>query len=204
MVHNEDAENSVTTSLADYDNDGDMDMLVVNVNEFITNEARVKLYRSRDRHPMLPVKRMRYSYAMLVELGHFALILAFGIAIVQMIVPMVGAHRGNTAWMSLAEPAATVQFLLTGFAFAVLTWAFVTSDFSLQLVYLNSHTDKPMIYKITGVWGNHEGSMLLWMLILTLFGALAAWFGRRIFCVCDLHGKSVLTVRGATAKRARS
>ena len=126
---------------------------------------------------MLPVKRMRYSYAMLVELGHFALILAFGIAIVQMIVPMVGAHRGNTAWMSLAEPAATVQFLLTGFAFAVLTWAFVTSDFSLQLVYLNSHTDKPMIYKITGVWGNHEGSMLLWMLILTLFGALAAWFG---------------------------
>ncbi|MDX8348729.1 heme lyase CcmF/NrfE family subunit [Cognatiyoonia sp. IB215446] len=114
---------------------------------------------------------------MLVEYGHFALILAFGVAIVQMIVPMIGAHRGNAAWMALAEPAATVQFLLTGFAFAVLTWAFVTSDFSLQLVYLNSHTDKPMIYKITGVWGNHEGSMLLWMLILTLFGALAAWFG---------------------------
>ncbi len=114
---------------------------------------------------------------MLVELGHFALILAFGVAIVQTIVPMVGAHRGNAAWMALAEPAATVQFLLTAFSFAVLTWAFVTSDFSLQLVYLNSHTDKPMIYKITGVWGNHEGSMLLWMLILTLFGALAAWFG---------------------------
>lgn len=114
---------------------------------------------------------------MLIELGHFALILAFGIAIVQMIVPMVGAHRGNAGWMAMAEPAATVQFLLTAFAFAVLTWAFVTSDFSLQLVYLNSHTDKPMIYKITGVWGNHEGSMLLWMVILTLFGACAAWFG---------------------------
>ncbi|MDP5362041.1 MAG: heme lyase NrfEFG subunit NrfE, partial [Paracoccaceae bacterium] len=105
---------------------------------------------------------------MLIELGHFALILAFGVAIVQMIVPMIGAHRGNVAWMSLAEPAATVQFLLTAFSFAVLTWAFVTSDFSLQLVYLNSHTDKPMIYKITGVWGNHEGSMLLWVLILAL------------------------------------
>lgn len=114
---------------------------------------------------------------MLIELGHFALILAFGVAIVQTIVPMVGAHRGDLRWMALAEPAATVQFLLTAFSFAVLTWAFVTSDFSLQLVYLNSHTDKPMIYKISGVWGNHEGSMLLWMVILTLFGAFAAWFG---------------------------
>ncbi|MEL6685755.1 MAG: cytochrome c biogenesis protein CcsA, partial [Pseudomonadota bacterium] len=114
---------------------------------------------------------------MLIELGHFALILAFGIAIIQMIVPMVGAHRGNAGWMAMAEPAATAQFLLTAFSFAVLTWAFVTSDFSLQLVYQNSHTDKPIIYKITGVWGNHEGSMLLWMVILTLFGACAAWFG---------------------------
>ncbi len=114
---------------------------------------------------------------MLIELGHFALVLAFGIAIVQMIVPMIGAHRGNASWMALAEPAATVQFLLVAFSFAVVTWAFVTSDFSLQLVFANSHTDKPMIYKISGVWGNHEGSMLLWMLILTLFGACAAWFG---------------------------
>ncbi len=114
---------------------------------------------------------------MLNELGHFALILAFGVAIVQMIVPMVGAHRGNAGWMAVAEPAATTQFLLVAFSFAVLTWAFVTSDFSLQLVYANSHTDKPMIYKITGVWGNHEGSMLLWMVILALFGAFAAWFG---------------------------
>lgn len=126
---------------------------------------------------MLSSLCLRYVLDMLIELGHFALILAFGVAIIQTIVPMVGAHRGNAAWMALAEPAATVQFLLTAFAFAVLTWAFVTSDFSLQLVYLNSHTDKPMIYKISGVWGNHEGSMLLWMLILTLFGALAAWFG---------------------------
>ena len=120
---------------------------------------------------------MGYVQLMLIELGHFALILAFGIAIVQTIVPMVGAHRGNAGWMAMAEPAATAQFLLTAFAFAVLTWGFVTSDFSLQLVYQNSHTDKPMIYKITGVWGNHEGSMLLWMVILTLFGACAAWFG---------------------------
>ncbi|WP_019955219.1 heme lyase CcmF/NrfE family subunit [Yoonia vestfoldensis] len=114
---------------------------------------------------------------MLNELAHFALILAFGVAIVQMVVPLIGAHRGNVAWMNLAEPAATVQFLLLGFSFAALTWGFIVSDFSLQLVYLNSHTDKPLIYKITGVWGNHEGSMLLWVLILALFGACAGWFG---------------------------
>jgi cytochrome c-type biogenesis protein CcmF len=126
---------------------------------------------------MLPGFKLRYVWRMLTELGHFALILGFGVAIVQMIVPMIGAHRGNANWMAVAEPTATTQFLLVAFSFAVLTWAFITSDFSLQLVYANSHTAKPMIYKISGVWGNHEGSMLLWLLILTLFGASAAWFG---------------------------
>jgi cytochrome c-type biogenesis protein CcmF len=114
---------------------------------------------------------------MIIELGHFAAILAMMVAVFQMIVPMIGAHRGNVAWMAVAEPAATAQFLLTAFAFAALTYAFVTSDFSLSLVVANSHTLKPMIYKISGVWGNHEGSLLLWVLILTLFGAMAAWFG---------------------------
>jgi len=117
---------------------------------------------------------------MIVELGHFALILAFMVAIFQMIIPMIGAARGNTAWMAVAEPAATTQFLLTAFSFGALTYAFVTSDFSLNLVVANSHTLKPMIYKITGVWGNHEGSLLLWVLILTLFGAMAAWFGSNL------------------------
>jgi cytochrome c-type biogenesis protein CcmF len=114
---------------------------------------------------------------MIVELGHFALILAFAVAIVQMVVPMVGAQRGWASWMAVGDPAATAQFLLVGFSFAALTWAFLTSDFSLQLVVANSHTAKPLIYKITGVWGNHEGSLLLWVLILALFGASAAWFG---------------------------
>ncbi|SLN39017.1 Cytochrome c-type biogenesis protein CcmF [Falsiruegeria litorea R37] len=114
---------------------------------------------------------------MITELGHFALILAFMVAIVQTIVPMVGAHKRWSGWMAVAEPAANAQFLLTGFAFAALMWAFVTSDFSLRLVVLNSHSAKPMLYKISGTWGNHEGSMLLWVLIVTLFGAMAAWFG---------------------------
>jgi cytochrome c-type biogenesis protein CcmF len=114
---------------------------------------------------------------MITELGHFALILAFAVAIVQTVVPLIGAHKKWGNWMALAEPAANLQFLFTAFAFAALTHAFVTSDFSLRLVTLNSHSAKPMLYKISGVWGNHEGSMLLWVLIVTLFGACAAWFG---------------------------
>lgn len=114
---------------------------------------------------------------MLNELGHFTLILAFAVSLVQTVLPLVGAQKGWQSWMTVAEPAATLQVVLVGFSFAVLTWAFVVSDFSLSLVYLNSHTDKPMLYKISGVWGNHEGSLLLWVLILALFGAFAAWFG---------------------------
>ncbi|TCM77345.1 heme lyase CcmF/NrfE family subunit [Rhodovulum steppense] len=114
---------------------------------------------------------------MVIELGHFALTLAFAIALVQAVIPLIGAHKGWSGWMAMAEPAATAQFLLTAFSFGALTYAFVTSDFSVSLVVSNSHTLKPMLYKVTGVWGNHEGSMLLWVLILTLFGAMAAWFG---------------------------
>ncbi|MEJ6388692.1 heme lyase CcmF/NrfE family subunit [Gymnodinialimonas ulvae] len=117
---------------------------------------------------------------MIVELGHFALILAFAVAIFQMVVPLAGAWVGNRGWMATADPAASAQFILTAFSFAALTYAFVTSDFSLSLVVANSHTDKPMLYKITGVWGNHEGSLLLWVLILTLFGACASWFGKNL------------------------
>ena len=114
---------------------------------------------------------------MITELGHFALILAFGIALIQMIIPMIGAHKGWSNWMAVADPAATSQFILVAFSFAALTYAFVTSDFSVLLVLENSNSAKPMLYKVSGVWGNHEGSMLLWLLILTLFGACASWFG---------------------------
>jgi cytochrome c-type biogenesis protein CcmF len=114
---------------------------------------------------------------MIVEIGHFALVLAFAVAVFQMIVPMIGAHKNWSAWMAVASPAASLQFALVAISFAALTYAFVTSDFSLNLVVANSHTDKPLLYKISGVWGNHEGSLLLWVLILALFGASAAWFG---------------------------
>jgi len=114
---------------------------------------------------------------MIVELGHFALVLALMVAVVQAILPQWGAWRGNAALIAVAAPAAVTQFALVAFAFGVLTWAFVVSDFSLAVVTANSHTLKPMLYKVTGVWGNHEGSLLLWVLILALFGASAAWFG---------------------------
>jgi cytochrome c-type biogenesis protein CcmF len=114
---------------------------------------------------------------MIIELGHFALILAFAVALAQSVIPLVGAHKGWRDWMGVASPMASVQFTLTAFAYAALTYAFVVSDFSVKLVVDNSHTLKPLLYKLSGVWGNHEGSMLLWVLILTLFGASAAWFG---------------------------
>ncbi|WP_103334147.1 heme lyase CcmF/NrfE family subunit [Pseudotabrizicola formosa] len=114
---------------------------------------------------------------MIVEFGHFALVLALAVALVQTVVPLWGAYRRNAALMAVAEPAAMIQFVLIAASFAALTYAFVTSDFSLVLVVQNSHTLKPMLYKISGVWGNHEGSLLLWALILALFGACAAWFG---------------------------
>ncbi|SDG25349.1 heme lyase CcmF/NrfE family subunit [Alloyangia pacifica] len=114
---------------------------------------------------------------MITEFGHFALILAFVVACVQAVVPMIGAHKRWPGWMAVAEPAATAQFLLVALSFGALMHAFITSDFSLRLVVMNSHSAKPLLYKISGVWGNHEGSMLLWVLILSLFGAMAAWFG---------------------------
>ncbi len=114
---------------------------------------------------------------MISEIGHFALVLALALAVVQSIVPLVGTLRRDEALMAVAPPAAIVQFLLIAVSFAALTHAYVVSDFSLVNVFENSHSDKPMLYKVTGVWGNHEGSMLLWVLILALFGAAVALFG---------------------------
>jgi cytochrome c-type biogenesis protein CcmF len=117
---------------------------------------------------------------MIPELGHFALILALSVAFIQAVVPLVGAQRGDAQWMAVARPAALIQFVLIAVAFACLTQAYVTSDFSVLNVVRNSHSAKPMLYKISGVWANHEGSMLLWVLILALFGSAVAAFGRNL------------------------
>ena len=114
---------------------------------------------------------------MFIELGHFAIVLAFALSLVQVVVPLIGAQKNWSGWMQLASNTAVLQFVLVAFSFAAITWAFVTSDFSVLLVAENSHSLKPMLYKVSGVWGNHEGSMLLWVLILAFYGALVAWFG---------------------------
>jgi cytochrome c-type biogenesis protein CcmF len=117
---------------------------------------------------------------MYAEIGHFALVLALFVAIVQGVIPLVAAPMGNKRWMGIAGPASIAQFLLLCVSFAALTHAFVTSDFSVLNVVKNSHTDKPLLYKVSGVWGNHEGSMLLWVLILATFGCAVQLFGRNL------------------------
>ncbi len=117
---------------------------------------------------------------MIPELGHFALILALAVALVQGTLPLVGASRGDLRLMALGRTAALTQAFLVLLAFGALTQAYVTSDFSVLNVVDNSHSAKPLLYKISGVWGNHEGSMLLWALILALFGASVAIFGNNL------------------------
>jgi cytochrome c-type biogenesis protein CcmF len=114
------------------------------------------------------------------ELGHFALVLAALVALVQSTVPLIGAARADRRWMSIGATAALVQFGLIAVAFATLAWAHVVSDFTVTNVVENSYAAMPMLYKITGVWGNHEGSMLLWVAILALYGALIAAFGNNL------------------------
>lgn len=114
---------------------------------------------------------------MIPELGHYALVLALALALVQAVVPMIGARQRDAALMRLATSTAIMQFVFVALSFTALAACYVTSDFSLANVYENSHSMMPLIYKFTSVWGNHEGSMLLWVLILAMFGAAVAAFG---------------------------
>src|SRR4051812_8789118 len=114
---------------------------------------------------------------MIAELGHYALVLALALALIQSWSPVLGARKGDLALMKLADFTALAQFAFVMLAFGALTYCYVTSDFSVANVYENSHSQMPLLYKFTSVWGNHEGSMLLWVSILALFGALVASFG---------------------------
>src|SRR5579864_2673068 len=117
---------------------------------------------------------------MITEIGHFALVLALCVALVQASLPLLGAARGDGALIALARPAALAQFLFVALAFFALMHAYVVSDFSVANVAANSNSVKPLLYKFTGMWSNHEGSMLLWVFILALFGAAVALFGRNL------------------------
>ena len=117
---------------------------------------------------------------MLVEIGHFALVLALSVAAVQGTLPLVGAAARNRALMDMARPAAGLQLGLVALAFAIFIHAHIVSDFSVLNVFENSSLSKPMLYKITGAWGSHEGSMMLWVFMLALFGGLVSFFGRAL------------------------
>ena len=117
---------------------------------------------------------------MIAEAGHYALVLALGLALIQSTIPIIGAKLHDGALMNVARSTALAQLVFVGASFFALVTLHVVSDFSVVNVFQNSHSLKPMIYKITGVWGNHEGSMLLWVTILALFGGLVAAFGNNL------------------------
>jgi cytochrome c-type biogenesis protein CcmF len=134
------------------------------------------------------------------EIGHFALALALTVGLVQMLAPLLAPRIAGTDRVlaaqikGLAAPAALVKVALVALSFAALTHAYVVSDFSVENVYANSHSAKPLIYRISGVWGNHEGSMLLWVLMVTGFGATVAAFGGYLPATLRAN---VLAVQGA-------
>ncbi len=117
---------------------------------------------------------------MIPEIGHFALILALCTAMILSVVPMLGSFFGQHSWMSLARPAAHVQLMLIAVSYAILTYAFLINDFSVGYVASTSNLSQPLIYRITGVWGSHEGSLLLWLLILAVWTAAVAVYSRGI------------------------
>jgi cytochrome c-type biogenesis protein CcmF len=124
---------------------------------------------------------------MIPELGHYALVLALAFGLIQSIAPVVGARVRDAALMRLASSTALMQFGFVSLSFAALVACYVTSDFSVASVFENSHSMMPLVYKITSVWGNHEGSMLLWVLILSLFGAAVAAFGTNLPTTLKAH-----------------
>ncbi len=117
---------------------------------------------------------------MIPELGNYALMLALCIALVQAVFPLAGAAQGNRSWIAVARPAARAQFYMVAISYACLTYAFVVNDFSVAYVTQNSNIELPLIYRISGVWGGHEGSLLLWILTLNLWGAAVTWFSRSV------------------------
>jgi cytochrome c-type biogenesis protein CcmF len=117
---------------------------------------------------------------MIPELGQFALALAFAIAIVQSALPIAGAARGNATWMAVARPAAQGQFVFVAIAFGCLGWSFIQNDFSVLNVATNSNSHLPLQYRIAATWGSHEGSLLLWVLMLASWTLAVTVFSRHL------------------------
>jgi cytochrome c-type biogenesis protein CcmF len=117
---------------------------------------------------------------MIPEIGHLALILALSVALVQTVLPLVGAHRKIPNWMAVARPAAFGQLVFLSVAYGCLTYAFINNDFSVLYVASNSNSSLPLIYRYVSVWGGHEGSLLLWTLMLSIWTVAVAIFSRSL------------------------
>ena len=117
---------------------------------------------------------------MIPELGHFALLLSLFVALTMGILPLVGAQRNQPQWVAVARPATALAFLLIAFSFVCLTWAFYTNDFTVQYVAAHSNTQLPTMYRLSAVWGGHEGSLLLWVLMLAGWAMAVALFSRQL------------------------
>jgi cytochrome c-type biogenesis protein CcmF len=150
-----------------------------------------------DRHSVGGERRSRRSQMasevqpMIAELGHYALMLALGLALIQGTMPIVGTRTNDPVLMSIAAPTALAQFAFVAMAFTALAICYVISDFSVENVYQNSNSQMPLIYRLTSIWGNHEGSMMLWVSILTFFGALVAIFGDNLPAVLKANALAV-------------
>ena len=135
---------------------------------------------------------------MIPEFGHYALILALCIAIIQGTLPLVGAHQSRREWIMLARPAAQTVFLLLGIAFVILAWSFYSNDFSVLYVAEHSNSQMPVIYRLGAVWGGHEGSLLLWVFLLSTWTFLVALLSKALdeFMVARVIGVLGLVTTG--------
>ena len=117
---------------------------------------------------------------MIPEIGQFALIIALLLALTQAILPLYGASHGNRTWMALAAPAGQAQFIFVVIAFSCLAYSFITNDFSVLNVAINSNSQLPLHYRLAATWGSHEGSLLLWTLMLSLWTVAVSLFSRHL------------------------
>ncbi len=138
------------------------------------------------------------EYSMIPEMGHFALILALCVSVIQGVLPLIGAQQGRREWLVLARPATQTTFALLGFSFAVLAWCFYVNDFSVLYVAEHSNAQLPTVYRLGAVWGGHEGSLLLWIFLLTAWAFAVSQFSKTLdeFMVARVLGVLGLVATG--------
>ena len=138
------------------------------------------------------------EYSMIPEIGHFALILALGVSIIQGVLPLIGAQQGRREWLVLARPATQISFVLLAISFAILAWCFYANDFSVLYVAEHSNSQLPTVYRLGAVWGGHEGSLLLWIFLLTGWAFAVAQLSKTLdeFMVARVLGVLGLVATG--------